>query len=181
MIEQIISAIDTELGFADNAFGLAELVTDEQGRKRPAYYLGNGKFKDISFPKKLFTSYWRITRDIRNEKDESCTACSKQRKRIYNLSYIVVKKRDDCDFEDDLFDLILISLDGLDSKLKKSLGVKKLEINAKGYSANREEISKREYTKDFTYRLEYLAMSIDFEIEITYDVKCLKNICYEVQ
>ncbi len=181
MIYDLIYNLDPKIEFIDKPAGLIELITDAQGKKRPAKYLGKGKYKDITnFGKKLYTSFWRLDGDVKQEKKQGLTIKQRIVKRTYNLKYVIVTERGKCSIEEELFDKVVFDISKCENDLKKYLGLNYLSINAQSYTTDRAKIGKREYFRDFEFNMDYLVLSIDFKIEAEFDLKCLENLCYDI-
>ena len=96
------------------------------------------------------------------------------------LNYVIIGPDEQCISAENLFDKLLLAINGIDCDVKKYLGLQYFEIEAISYTGDRYFISKNEFVDKLDIRFEYTPLLVEFEIKVRYNVKCLKDLCYAV-
>lgn len=185
MLEQIVNDINgkiEQLDIFEKLFGICELV-EKDGAVYPYEYTSQGQFKPTTnFDWQRGLVYHRETNPFIESVSDKFQGLTTIILRTYFIRTVAIFPRsllnnDNKYTPDNVRSLLAYSIDSPNtSSLSKSLGARIVEINATRGSINRVDILEDEFN-GMPQGLDekYAAVSIDFDVEVTIDKKCLLN------
>lgn len=187
MIEKVITYLNNslaEIGLFSKRYGLAEQVTSTDEKMYPRFYLGKGKFKDItSVSNWLGTSYFRKDGNVSIEKDSiNFKACHIPLIVTYPLIFVCTVKRsnveDDAYTDERIAGILVKTLTDENPAFKSEINAKKLTIFVEEYETDRIKITEEEFKNlDVKINYGYSYLSLKITVQISIDKNCLDDLC----
>lgn len=184
MLSNVIAYIDqrlSTLGYMPLMYGLVDRIRVE-GKEIPAQYC-KGEWKNLED----FTAgfiYHRIIGEISSENvdEEETVTCEAYEKKTYPMRTVFLKAKSD--FNNDLYDSEKIGNE-IASYLKVSnnkavciqLGADVIEVLPNSINVNTYEVFDSEFKGIDRNPLDYILVSVDYEIIIQGQVSCFDTIC----